>query len=61
MSQPRLRTQLLIKDWRSNSLRTQYVSAKEVGQYYLSHFSDEQFCGITTICNTLDTLTSKRQ
>jgi len=26
-----------------------------------SHFRDEQFCGITTICSILNTLASKRQ
>ena len=53
--------QLLIKDWRSNSLRTHYVSAKMVGWLYPSHSRVEQSCGTTTIYNTLDIRVSRRQ
>ncbi len=52
--------QYLIKDWRSNSLRTRLVSAKMVGWLSPRHSKCMQLNGITTTNNTLDTHVSKR-
>jgi hypothetical protein len=51
----------LIKDWRSNSLRTRLVSAKMVGWLSLGHSRFVQSNGITTTYSTLDTHVLKRR
>ncbi len=53
--------QSLIKDWRSNSLKTLLVSAKMVGWLSPSHSKCMQSNGITTTYSTLDTHVLKRQ
>ncbi len=54
------RNAVLIKDWRSSSLRTQLVFAKMVGWLSPTRSKCVQSNGITTIYSTLDTHVLKR-
>ncbi len=53
--------QSLIKDWKSNSLKTRHVYANMVCWSSPSHSKCAQLSDIITICNTLDIHVSKRR
>jgi hypothetical protein len=55
------RNAVIDQGWRSNSLRTQLVSANMVGWSSPSHSKCVQLNGITTTYSTLDTHVSKRR